>query len=265
MAGDIIYLARKARGFTQRELARVSGVGQPKISAYERHAVQPTFEIVERLVGHCGMRLAVDLEDNSSPTLPDSYDFELPLTIQWALNRGGSRFGLLDVRLVLPWSASNLLLLANFGWPSPEEPERESGRESNRRAQALQRFLTRFVDEVAVIDLAEVADDGRQTLLRASVPLAVIGRPYAPRETRRMPLPPDERWYATRLLDPTPLHGPPAPQFTTTLPNPRSVYRRAVLEEEKRDADRLRRRIVKEALWRKLDTTKSHRLDLTAL
>lgn len=64
-AGDIIYLARKARGFTQLELARVSGIGQPKISAYERHAVQPTFEVVERLVGYCGMRMAIGLEDNS--------------------------------------------------------------------------------------------------------------------------------------------------------------------------------------------------------
>ncbi len=56
----IIEIARKARGWTQVELARAGGTSQATISAYERREKSPSLGVIERLVGEAGYTLRLD-------------------------------------------------------------------------------------------------------------------------------------------------------------------------------------------------------------
>jgi transcriptional regulator with XRE-family HTH domain len=49
-AARILNMARRRAGFTQRELARRSGIPQPSISRIERGQVSPTVDTLERLL-----------------------------------------------------------------------------------------------------------------------------------------------------------------------------------------------------------------------
>lgn len=71
-AGDIVYIARSKAGVSQSELARRSGMTQAAISAIERHRNRPSFETLEWLVAQCGMYLAIRLEVNLAPRLPEA-------------------------------------------------------------------------------------------------------------------------------------------------------------------------------------------------
>lgn len=51
--------ARKTRGFTQKELADVSGVRQPIIARFEKGASDPQLSTVLRLLAPLGKTLAV--------------------------------------------------------------------------------------------------------------------------------------------------------------------------------------------------------------
>ncbi len=64
-AADILDMARRRAGVTQHELARRSGVSQPTISRIESGKMQPTVDLMLRLVAACGMELVpVDAFDD---------------------------------------------------------------------------------------------------------------------------------------------------------------------------------------------------------
>lgn len=55
----MLRMARRRAGFTQRELARRSGVPQPTISRIERGQVSPSLATLAPLIEACGMQLEV--------------------------------------------------------------------------------------------------------------------------------------------------------------------------------------------------------------
>ena len=57
----IIEIARKARGWTQRELAGAAGTSQSTLSAYERREKSPSLAVTERLIGEAGYSLKLDV------------------------------------------------------------------------------------------------------------------------------------------------------------------------------------------------------------
>ena len=57
----IIEMARKARGWTQRELAGAAGTSQATVSAYERREKSPSLAVTERLTGQAGYSLRLDV------------------------------------------------------------------------------------------------------------------------------------------------------------------------------------------------------------
>lgn len=58
MYGDFIRSLRTARGMSQNELAEVSGIPQPNISAIERDRRLPSIDSLNRLLVACGFELA---------------------------------------------------------------------------------------------------------------------------------------------------------------------------------------------------------------
>ena len=58
MYGPFLVQVRRSRGLTQRQLAEVSGVSQPNISAIENDRRSPSIETLNRLVVACGYELA---------------------------------------------------------------------------------------------------------------------------------------------------------------------------------------------------------------
>jgi len=58
MYGRFLRSVREQRGLTQAELARVSGIRQPNISAIERDRRLPSLDTLNRLVVACGFELA---------------------------------------------------------------------------------------------------------------------------------------------------------------------------------------------------------------
>ena len=58
MYGSFIREIRESRGLTQVELARIAGVPQSNVSAYERDRRVPAAETLNRLVVACGYQLA---------------------------------------------------------------------------------------------------------------------------------------------------------------------------------------------------------------
>lgn len=64
----MIYIARKRGGLTQGELARRLGLPQSQVSRWERGAVAPSFETLQRVVRACGLELIVGVANRD-----DSY------------------------------------------------------------------------------------------------------------------------------------------------------------------------------------------------
>lgn len=58
MYGSFVRAAREARSLTQRELAEVSGVRQPNLSAIENDRRTPSADTLNRLLVACGFELA---------------------------------------------------------------------------------------------------------------------------------------------------------------------------------------------------------------
>ena len=98
MYGPFLRQLRTSRGMTQRQLAEISGISQPNISAYERGHRQPTIDVLNRIMVSCGYLLTADggghsitaplpkvgwfpLED-LPPRLPDDPPDE-PSTMPW--------------------------------------------------------------------------------------------------------------------------------------------------------------------------------------
>lgn len=62
-AGDVLQVARRAAGLSQRALAVRAGTGQPAISAIEAGRVSPSADRLAELVSLCGYRLSAELVD----------------------------------------------------------------------------------------------------------------------------------------------------------------------------------------------------------
>lgn len=61
-AGNLIRLARRDSGLSQRELARLAGTSQAAIAAYEGGRRSPTLETLARIVRAAGRDLRIRLE-----------------------------------------------------------------------------------------------------------------------------------------------------------------------------------------------------------
>ena len=57
MYGAFIRKARTSRGLTQVELARMVGIEQPNLSAYENDRQMPTIDVLNRILVGCGYLL----------------------------------------------------------------------------------------------------------------------------------------------------------------------------------------------------------------
>jgi transcriptional regulator with XRE-family HTH domain len=66
----MIYIARRRARLTQAELARRLGVPQSQVSRWERGAVAPSFETLQRVVRACGLELTVGVANRD-----ESYAF----------------------------------------------------------------------------------------------------------------------------------------------------------------------------------------------
>jgi len=51
---------RRSRHLTQAQLAEVSGISQPNLSAYENGRRQPTLDVLNRILVACGYQLVAD-------------------------------------------------------------------------------------------------------------------------------------------------------------------------------------------------------------
>lgn len=64
----MIYSARRRARLTQAELARRLAVPQSQVSRWERGAVAPSFETLQRIVRACGLELTIGIANRD-----DSY------------------------------------------------------------------------------------------------------------------------------------------------------------------------------------------------
>ena len=69
-SADLLYSARRRARLTQAELARRLELPQSQLSRWERGAVSPSFETLQRVVRACGLELTVGLANRD-----DSYSF----------------------------------------------------------------------------------------------------------------------------------------------------------------------------------------------
>lgn len=63
MYGDIVKQARTSRGLTQAELAQISGIDQPNISAIESGRRMPTASTLHQLLLCCGYEMLASAGD----------------------------------------------------------------------------------------------------------------------------------------------------------------------------------------------------------
>ena len=69
-SADLIYSARRRAGLSQVKLARRLSIPQSQVSRWERGAVIPSFETIQRVVRACGLELTIGIANRD-----DSYDF----------------------------------------------------------------------------------------------------------------------------------------------------------------------------------------------
>jgi transcriptional regulator with XRE-family HTH domain len=69
-SADVIYSARRRARLTQAEVARRLGVPQSQVSRWERGAVVPSFEALQRVVRACELELTIGIANRD-----DSYAF----------------------------------------------------------------------------------------------------------------------------------------------------------------------------------------------
>jgi len=60
MYGAFLRQVRQSRGMSQGDLAEVSGLDQPNISAYENDRRTPTLDVFNRILVSCGYEVAAD-------------------------------------------------------------------------------------------------------------------------------------------------------------------------------------------------------------
>lgn len=82
---EALEIGRKARGWTQREMALAAGTSQSTLSAYERREKSPSLAVTERLIGEAGYSLRLDVTvDFTQVTDAGSEPFWVP-NLLWRL------------------------------------------------------------------------------------------------------------------------------------------------------------------------------------
>lgn len=81
-AANLIRMARKERGLSQRQLARMATTSQAAIAAYESGRRSPSLETLARIVRAAGLDLRIRLEplDNHDDWL-ERYEASLPAEV----------------------------------------------------------------------------------------------------------------------------------------------------------------------------------------
>lgn len=87
MYGAFLRRVRESRGITQAQLAEITGISQPNLSAYERDRRVPSLDTFNRLLAGCGYQICADggaqvhhvpLPVDCTPRLPDDPPAEPP-------------------------------------------------------------------------------------------------------------------------------------------------------------------------------------------
>lgn len=80
MYGDLVRNARRSRGLTQSQLAEVSGLAQPNISAIEIGTRQPSAATLHQLLLACGYEVLAVAGDHviPFPATPDDLPGDAP-------------------------------------------------------------------------------------------------------------------------------------------------------------------------------------------
>ena len=99
MYGAFIRQARVSRGLTQVELARIVGIEQPNLSAYENDRQMPSADVLNRILVGCGYlleatagerRLVCPLPGSRRTTSPDPR-FGLDASMQFSVSTPNPR------------------------------------------------------------------------------------------------------------------------------------------------------------------------------
>ncbi|MFN2595527.1 MAG: helix-turn-helix transcriptional regulator [Actinomycetota bacterium] len=91
-AGNLIFLARKESGLSQRELARKAGTSQAAIAAYESGKRSPTLETLARIVRAAGQDLRIQVVPNDShDEVLAEYESSLPKAARVGMERERAR------------------------------------------------------------------------------------------------------------------------------------------------------------------------------
>lgn len=91
-AAKLLREARLAAGFTQRELARRSGVSQPHVSAYETGKRQPTVPTMARLIDATGHGLVLGLRPRTAGRPMSLAEVAVKIAVDPTHARGGRWF-----------------------------------------------------------------------------------------------------------------------------------------------------------------------------
>jgi transcriptional regulator with XRE-family HTH domain len=88
-AGDLIRLARREKGLSQRDLARHAGTSQAAISAYEGGQRSPSLETLSRIIRAAGLDLRIRLEEKDDhDQWLERYEADLPSAVVKAWRQG---------------------------------------------------------------------------------------------------------------------------------------------------------------------------------
>jgi transcriptional regulator with XRE-family HTH domain len=87
-AGNLIRIARRDTGLSQRELARRAGTSQATLSAYEAGRKAPSLDTLARIIRAAGLDLRIQLEryDDHDDVMA-AYEASLPERVRKARRR----------------------------------------------------------------------------------------------------------------------------------------------------------------------------------
>src|SRR5680860_1269693 len=150
----IIELARKARGWTQRELAGAATTSQATVSAYERREKSPSLAVTERLIGEAGYSLRLDVTVDFSPV---TFDGQTIYQIPNRLWRVEPRLSFSKVTFP-DWSASREsgdFIMRNWDLAVREDRRRVYG---YLLRESVPVWIYRWVDGALLVDLWDELD-----------------------------------------------------------------------------------------------------------
>ena len=145
----IIEIARKARGWTQRDLAGAAATSQATVSAYERREKSPSLAVTERLIGKAGYSLRLDVTVDFNPV---TFDGQTIYQIPNRLWRVEPRLSFSKVKLP-DWPASREsgdFILRNWDLAVREDRRRVYG---YLLRESVPVWIYRWVDGALLVDL----------------------------------------------------------------------------------------------------------------